>query len=216
MKGRNIQMSRQIRALGLALLAVFTTAAVTASAAQAGEFTAGEYPATITGSSAAASHEFITQLGVMKCGPTFDGKLEAAAATLTVVPNYGTSCKLGEKLVHVTNNGCDFRWHAGGTLEADVVNGSMDIVCPDNKIDFEITSEPICHLTVPAQNELGTLFYTNNTAAEDVTLHFALEGISYILDNGCPEVGAFANGVYKGTSTLKAEHEAAATSFKVD
>ena len=209
-------MSRRIGLLGLIALTALASAAMAASAAQAGTFTAGAYPATITGSSAAASHEFITQLGVMKCAPTFDSKLEAAAATLTVVPNYGTSCKLGEKLVHVTNNGCDFRWNAGGTVEEDVVNGSMDIACPDNKIDFEVTSEPVCHLTVPAQNGLGTLVYTNNTAAEDVVLHFGLEGIFYELDNGCPEVGAFANGVYKGTSTLKADHEAAATSFEVD
>ncbi|HEY8502878.1 MAG TPA: hypothetical protein VIL21_09340 [Solirubrobacterales bacterium] len=207
---------RTIKVLALSALALVAISAVSATGAQAGTFTAGAYPATITGSSAAGSHEFITQLGVMKCAPTFDSKMEAEAATLTVVPNYGTSCKLGEKLVHVTNNECDFRWNAGATVEMDVVKGSMEIACPDNKIDFEITSEPVCHLTVPAQNGLGSLLYTNNTEAEDVTLHFGLEGIFYELDNGCPEVGAFANGVYKGTSTLKADAGGAGTSFQVD
>lgn len=211
-----MSLSRQLRIVGLALLAIAAANAAVASGARAGEFTAGEYAATITGTSAAASHEFITQLGVMKCAPTFDSKLEAASGTLTVVPNYGTSCGIGGKQVHVTNNGCDFRWHAGATKEMDAVGGSMDIVCPDNKIDFEITSEPVCHLTVPAQNELGSLLYTNNTEAEDVVMHFGLEGIFYELDNGCAVVGAFANGVYKGTSTLTADHGGAGTSFQVD
>lgn len=210
-----MKTSRKLRLAGLALLAFCAVAALGPAQSQAGEFTAGEYTATITGTTAVA-HEFTTALGVMKCAPTFHSKLEAAGGTLTVAPNYGTNCKLGEKLVHVSNNGCDFRWHAGMTKEMDVVGGSMDIVCPDNKIDFEITSEPICHLTVPAQNELGPLLYTDNTEAEDVVMHFGLEGINYILDNGCPEVGFFANGTYKGTSTVKADFEGAATSFSVD
>ncbi|HEX6780686.1 MAG TPA: hypothetical protein VF125_01510 [Solirubrobacterales bacterium] len=206
-----------IKLMALSALALVTLGAVGATGAQAGIFTAGSYPATITGSSAAAAHEFTTQLGVMKCAPTFHSKLEAAVVTMTVAPTYGTSCKIGENQVHVKNNGCDFAWHAGETGEMDEVGGSMDILCPDTKIDFEITSEPVCHLTVPAQMGLGSLLFTNNTEAEDVILHFGLEGISYVLDNGCPVVGAFANGVYKGTSTLKADAEGgAATYFRVD
>ncbi len=207
---------RTIKLLALSALALSAIGAVSATGAQAGVFTAGAYPATITGTSAAAAHEFSTVLGVIKCGPTFHSKMEAAAGTLTVVPNYGTSCGIGGNQVHVTNNGCDFRWHAGNTKEMDVVGGSMDVVCPDTKIDFEITSEPVCHLTVPGQNALGPLLYTDNTEAEDVVMHFGLEGISYILDNGCPEVGFFANGTYKGTSTVTADHEGAGTSFSVD
>jgi hypothetical protein len=207
---------RMIKLLALSALALVAIGAVSATGAQAGTFTAGAYPATITGSSGTGSHEFTTQLGVMKCAPTFDSKMEAALATLTVAPNYGTSCKIGEDPVHVKNNGCDFGWHAGATIEMDQVGGWMDINCPDNKIDFEITSEPVCHLTVPPQTELGSLLFTNNTEAEDVILHFNLEGIFYILDNECPVVGAFANGVYKGTSTLKADAEGAGTSFQVD
>jgi hypothetical protein len=209
-----MKMSRKLRSAGLSLLAFCAVAAVGPAQSEAGEFTAGEYTATITGTTTVA-HEFTTVLGVMKCAPTFHGKLEAAAFTMTVVPNYGTSCKIGGKVVHVTNNGCDFVLHAGLTKEMDVVGGSMDIVCPDNKIDFEITSEPICHLTVPGQFELGQLLYTDNTEAGDVLMHFGLEGIFYELDNGCAEVGAFANGTYKGTSTITADHEGP-TTFSVD
>ena len=209
---------RTIKLAALSAMALIALSAIGTTGAQAGIFTAGASPATITGSSAAAAHEFTTQLGVMKCGPTFHSLMAGELVTLTVTPNYGTSCKIGENQVHVKNNGCDFAWHAGETKEMDQVWGSMDILCPDaNKIDFEITSEPICHLTVPAQGELGPLLFTNNTESEDVILHFGLEGISYVLDNGCPVVGAFANGVYKGTSTLKADMEGGAgTYFRVD
>lgn len=211
-----MNMTRTIKLAVLSALALIAIGAMSATGAQAGTFTAGAYPATITGSSAAASHEFTTQLGVMKCAPTFHSKMEAAVVTLTVTPTYGTSCKIGESQVHVKNNGCDFAWHAGETREMDEVGGSMDILCPDTKIDFEITSEPVCHLTVLPQMGLGSLLFTNNTEAEDVILHFSLAGISYILDNGCPVVGAFGNGVYKGTSTLKADAEGGAgTSFDV-
>jgi hypothetical protein len=209
-----MKVSRKLRLAVLSLLAFCAITALGPAQSEAGEFTAGEYTATITGTTAVA-HEFTTVLGVMKCAPTFHGKLEAAAFTMTVAPNYGTSCKIGGKQVHVTNNGCDFVLHAGMTKEMDVVGGWMDIVCPDNKIDFEITSEPVCHLTVPGQNELGQLLYTDNTEAEDVVMHFGLEGIFYELDNGCAEVGAFANGTYKGTSTITADHEGP-TSFSVD
>jgi len=211
-----MNLSRQLRLLGLAMLALVATGALGATGAQAGVFTAGAFPATVTGSTSEA-HEFGTLLGTMKCGPSFDAKLEAASGTLTVVPNYGTSCKLGIRVVHVKNNGCDFRWNAGNTQEADVVSGSMDIVCPDNqKMDFEVTSEPVCHLTVPGQAELGTLTYTNNTAAGDVDLDFNLGNVFYELDNGCPFVGAFFGGTYKGSSTLTADHEGAGTTFQVD
>jgi hypothetical protein len=215
--GETMNTIRTIKLLALSALALVAIGAVSATGAQAGTFTAGAYPATITGSSAAGSHEFTTQIGTIKCGPTFHSQMAAESGTLTVTPNYGTSCGIAGKQVHVTNNGCDFRWHAGATQEADVVGGWMGIICPDTKIDFEITGEEqVCHVTVPAQGELGSLLYTNNTEAEDVILHFGLEGIFYELDNGCPEVGAFANGVYTGTSTLRADHEGAGTSFEVD
>lgn len=208
---------RMIKLLALSALALVALGALSATAAQAGTFTAGAYPATITGSTAAGAHEMKTQLGTMNCGPSFHGVMEAASETLTLTPNYGTTCSIGGNQVHVKNNGCDFRLHAGATKEVDVITGSMDIVCPaESKMDFEITSATTCHLTIPAQNNLGTLTYTNNTAAQDVNLDFKLEFFFYELDVGCSTVGAFFDGFYGGTSTLKADAGGAGTSFQVD
>jgi hypothetical protein len=211
-----MNMSRQLKLLGLAVLALIATSAITATGAQAGLFTAGAYPATVTGSSVGA-HILHTEIGNMECKPTFDGVLEAPAAELTLVPAYATSCEIGMKEVHVTNNGCDFKLHAGETLEEDKVEGTMDIVCPEGKaMDFEITSNPTCHLTIPGQAGLAGLTYTNRTMAKDVDLDFSIGGIAYRLDNNCAVVGNFANGTYGGISTLKADHEGGETSFGVD
>lgn len=206
---------RTFKLLALSALALVAIGAVSATSAQAGTFTAGSYPATITGTSAMGSHEFSTQIGVIKCQPSFHGVLGAASEFLTVNPNYGT-CGIEGNVVHVNDNGCDFRLRANATIAMHVVGGSMNIICPDGaKIDFEITAEPVCHVTVPGQNELGPLRYTTDTEADDVDLDFQIEGLFYELDMGCPQVGAFFGG-YKGESTLKADAEGgAATWFEV-
>ncbi len=211
-----MNMSRQLRLLGLALLAVVATSAVGAGGAQAGIFTPAAFPATITGA-AVGSHELTTNIGLMFCAPTFHSKVTAASAEMTVAPTYGTSCTINGEEVHVNNNGCDFLMHAGNTQGEDAVGGFMDIVCPEGSaMDFEITTNPICHLTIPGQKGLGSLTYTNNTgAAKDVNVDFNLGGITYHLGNNCAGAGTYANGMYEGASTLKAEVEEVGIQFRV-
>lgn len=208
-------MSRKLKSLGLAALAVLAVGAVSASAAQAGEFTAAEYPAQITGQNV-GMHELTTELGVMECGVKLNGELAAAAEELTLTPNYGTACTIGGLVVHVNNNGCDYLFHAGNTIGMDEVEGSWDVKCPaGNRIDFEVTSMPICHLTIAEQLGLGEVTYTTRTMAKDVDMDLNVEGLSYGLSPNCPVSGTFANGTYSGTTTLKADHGGAGTAFGV-
>lgn len=208
-------MSRRIGLLGLIALTALATAALAATAAQAGTFTAGAYPATITGS-AVGPHLLSTELGAMECAPTFHGELTGEAGELTLTPTYGR-CKLGAKEVHVNNNGCDYRLHANNAMAEDEVAGTMDVICPaGSAIDFEITSMPICHLTIPEQFGLSALTFTNHTAAKDVDVDISLGGLEYTLGAGCPGAGNYANGTYGGLSTLKADHGGAGTSLAVD
>jgi hypothetical protein len=210
-----MKANRKVKALGLGLLALFAASAVMASAAQAGTFTAGNYPATMTGQNVGL-HKFTTLLGVMECGVKFHGTLAAASEDLTLAPDYGTSCELEGLQVHVKNNGCDYLFHAGETAVMDQVKGSMGVKCPaGNKIDFEITSMQVCHLTVPEQLGLNHVTYTDHTIAKDVDVDLHLTGFFYELDNGCPFVGAFG-GTYTGTTTLKADYEGGGTPFTVD
>jgi hypothetical protein len=162
---------RTTKLLAAAALALVAIAAAGANGAQAGTFTAGQYPATITGTNV-VPHTITTNLGAMECVPVFDGVLPAAGEELTLLPGYGP-CSLGAKEVDVHLNGCDYVVHAGNTIGEDKVAGTMDIVCPEgNVIDFEVTSMPVCHLTVPPQAGLNALTYTNLTAAGDVRLDF--------------------------------------------
>lgn len=192
--------------------------AATASAAQAGTFTAGQYPALVVGTNS-IPHKLSTKLGVMECAPFFEGKLEAASETLTLEPAYGSICEVGGKEVHTDVNGCDFLLHAGETQGEHDVGGTMDIICPAGQvIDFEVTSMPVCHLTIGAQTGLSALTFTNWTGTGDVRLHFELTELDYTLDMGCPEPGFYTNGTYgAGTTTFIGFKEPGVqTLFRVD
>lgn len=203
------------RSLGLAVMAVLAIAAVTASAAQAGQFTAGAYPATVKGT--AGIHLIETELGVMVCGEKLDGQLVAAAETLTLTPDYGTTCTLNGKEVHFHAHGCAYVFHAGATKAMDEVAGSLDVECPTEEwMDFEITSMPVCHLMIPEQTGLGELTYTDRTGQKDVNVDFAIEGFAYGLSANCSVSGTYANGNDIGTTALEAESMGAETSFAVD
>jgi hypothetical protein len=197
-----MNMFRTIRLIALSALALVAFGALSASAS-ASTFTAGQYPATIVGTNN-VPHTITTNLGSIECAPFFHGKLEAASEELTLEPSYGT-CSLGAKEVHADMNGCDFRLHAGETLGGDKVAGTMDIVCPaGNVIDFEVTSIPVCHLTIPGQAGLSTLTYTSQTPPSDVNLDFNISELEYTLDMGCPGPGNYANGTWTGVTTLVA------------
>src|SRR3954454_19491702 len=88
---KEMNLSRQLRLLGLAVLALVATSAFSATGPQAGLFTAGAFPATITGTSVGV-HVLHTEIGNMTGAPTFHGVLEGPAEELTLVPTYGTSC----------------------------------------------------------------------------------------------------------------------------
>jgi hypothetical protein len=199
-------MPRQIKLLGLLVLAIAATSAVGASAAQAGQFTAAAYPATITGQNVGGAHVFTTEVGMMNCNVTFHGELGAASEELTLTPTY--NCGIAGLEVDVDLNGCDYVLHAGETLVMHKVAGSMDIVCPEGAvIDFEITSMVVCNLTVGEQLGLEAITYTNRTMAADVDADMSLGEIEYELDAGCPVMGGFVNGTYGGTTTLKSDNE---------
>lgn len=210
-------MSRNLKALGLAALALVAIGAMAAPAAQAGKFTAGTYPATITGQNV-GFHHFTTVLGTMTCAEAKShGQLTEESESLTLSVDFGTSCTLEGNVVHVKNNGCDFLYKAGETTGTHKVDGTVQVKCPTGAaIDFEITSMQVCHLTVGEQMALGHVVYTSNTIPNDVDVDMHLTGLIYKLDLGCPFVGTFG-GTFVGTTTLKADAEGGVgTPFRVD
>jgi len=195
---------------GLATIAVLAIGAVAASAAQAGEFTASKYPATITGTQT-VKHEFKFQTGEVICAKaTFDGTLEAASETLTITAEYKECATPGAGGVTIKMNSCDYLLHAGETIENDRVDGSLDVQCnkEGDEIEF-VHAKTGCVVKIPAQTNRTTLVYTNKPGAQDFEMDIALKELEYTQNEKCAEQGKFNNGEYLGKSTMQADEEIA-------
>jgi hypothetical protein len=202
-------MTRTFKQIGLVLTAALAISAVAASAAQAGEFTAEKYPATMTGMQL-ENHQFKFKMGTVICKTaSFHGELAGPANMLTLSAAYGECTTGGGAAVNVNMTSCDYRLNAGETVVEDIVEGSLDIVCGEagDGIDFIVPATG-CVVKVQAQNGLNSLTYTDKTAEKDFDVDIALTGISYKQNANCgPGEGAFGNGEYTGKSTIKGEKE---------
>ena len=132
-------MTRNLKAMGLALVAVFALGAISASSAMAEEtkpiahFTASEYPAKVTGSQIGKAILVVGSLGESTCNKAhFHGELTKAATSLT---GTGTleECEMHTFLgqhrpVTVTTNGCTgtLTVHEKGTTDEDVTVETPD------------------------------------------------------------------------------------------
>ena len=185
-------MIRNLKVLGLSLVAVFAMSAMVASAASAGELTsdgpvdlhATENPAVLTAIAGqkVECHATYT-IGNVNETPhaTF---ITLPKANLTVTPDY-TNCVsvIGELKapLTVTMNGCDFVLHIGAQLEAGKYSGTADVVCEgSNQIEVHAYSSAahsstVCTYKIPAQTGLTGGFVKN--AAGKVELGGPVTGI---------------------------------------
>jgi hypothetical protein len=183
-------MIRNLKVLGLALVAVFAMSAVAASAASAatpGEFTSTGN-VTVTGHSVAETFKFdevssVTCTGhhtIMpeKVTPWGFFNPGAGLTTLTDQAHY-TKCvaKLGVQSLPatVTTNGCDFLLHIGETTAGTTeYGGTADVVCgAGESIEIHVyEKEPdvtsICTFKVPAQVGLKGADIKNNAGKIEV------------------------------------------------
>jgi hypothetical protein len=211
-------MVRKIKSLGLVLTAIAALGATAASAAQAGEFTAEEYPATIKGTQT-TKHQFQFDAGTVNCiVASFDSKLAAESSTLTIGASYSECTTPGGSAVTVKMNSCDYTFHAGETLANSTVDGSMDVQCAQegDEIEFEEAANG-CVVKIRPQNGLGTLRYTNRKEAKDFDVDIEVNGLQYTQNANCPgEAGLHLDGEYAGQSTMKGSHEGVFTGTTVD
>jgi hypothetical protein len=193
-------MTRTLKLIGLAGMAMLAMTAMAASA-QAVEFHAASAPVTITGNQEEA-HKFTANAGTISCNTaTFHGEqAETTSPTLTISAAYSNCTFLGVVGVPVNMNGCDYVFHASGTV---------DVVCPTgSKITFEALS---CQVSIGSQSGLSKVIYTNLGAegSKDVTVTPEVSGITYTQSALCPGgPGTFTNGKYgPGATTVVAEDE---------
>jgi hypothetical protein len=210
-------MFSRTKATVAALAAVVAVGATMASAAHAGEFTAENYAATVTGT-ALAKHQFQFNGGAISCTvASFDGKLAGPAENITIAAEYGNCSTPGGAAVTVNMTGCDYAFHAGATLENDRVEGSMEVQCAQGGEGIDIEEAGGCMVRILPQAGLGNMVYTNHTEAKDFDIDFNIGGIAYVQNAACPMgEGVFANGTYMGQSTMTGESAAGADGLKVD
>jgi hypothetical protein len=195
-------MTRILKLIGLAGMAMLAMTAIAATSAQAVEFHAAAAPATITGEQEEA-HKFTFNWGTLSCNTaTFHGEQVALTAeTLTISGQYSNCTFLGVTGVPFPMHGCDFVFHAGGTL---------DIVCPQGEAwTFEASG---CKMSIGSQSGLSEVVFTNlgEEGSKDVTLTPNVSGITYTQTGIlCPGgQGTFSNGQYgPGATTVVGEDE---------
>jgi hypothetical protein len=213
-------MIRNLKALGLALVAMLAMSAVVASAGQAANFTAAEYPATLTGEQIASEKHVFTVAGGRKVtceGATFSGTLTSPSSTQTITPAY-SACHaniLGAILpATVTFNDCDYLFHvtAGATHDW---TGTADLVCPTKDVEIHVYKESathidaneVCHYTITGQTGLSKIEYKVTTGMpNDLDVKANVTGIAYHKTFGTLATCGAASGTstYVGNTTVKA------------
>lgn len=186
-------MIRNLKALGLALVAVVALSAFAASTASAGQLTS-DGPVTLDGTQTPignpTANNRLTAFGgntlcpnatytghkVLTHAETTAGKthelIPSGATKVTIKPDYGSCTALGFPAT-VDMNGCDYEFEIG-TVTNHVASVNAYVVCPEGKdITLRIYSgagkhtanEPFCHITI---KEKATA-YTGLTATGTTT-----------------------------------------------
>jgi hypothetical protein len=203
----------------LALVAMVAISAIPAAAAQAaGEFTAEHYPATMTGSKV-TNHVFKFGMWSVTCkAATLHGELALPNGQLPLTAEYGECETNSGRATEIAMTSCNYVLHANETLAEDKVDGSLDIRCTEagDAIDFTVPFNG-CKVSIPAQNGLNTLTYTDNTLAKDFDVDINVIEMKYKQNAQCPGGAMSAsNGEYSGQSTIQADSEGLPVGTTVD
>ena len=208
---------RNLKAFGLALIAMLAMGAVAASAATADEFTAEKYPVVLTGNQDGQTDIFTTTSGTVSCKTvSYTGTVSGPTTTVTVTPKYTECTGLGFP-AEVHMNGCDYLIHIEG---GSSTTSKVDIVCPPEK---EITVTAVaagttkCTIHVPPQNGLTHMNWTNvqkegtGPSTREVTGHIEITNLTYKHTEGTG-LGKCTTGhgigSYKGKATVTGENHA--------
>lgn len=194
-------MTRNLKTLGLAVMAMFALTAVAASAAQAIEFHSEIENTTVTASTEAGSNSVFDAAGssISCASATFTGSQAAKTSpTLTVTPVYSNCTFLGVVGVPVETNGCQYTFNANG--EVAITGASC------TAITFQAVG---CKVEVGKQSGLKEVTYTNlgTGAGREVTVTPHVTGITYTSSGLCPKNGTFTDGNYtSGNAIAKGEN----------
>jgi hypothetical protein len=193
---------RNLKVLGLALMAMFAMSAVAATAASADDFTAEKYPVTLTGANSTPNDQFVTTTGIVNCKKaSYVGTVSGPTTSVSATPAYSECTAFGFPAIIDVNN-CKYVFNIGaGTT------GDADLTCEAGK---SVTVTAIgagtvkCTVHVLPQSDIaGTVTYTNvgAGATREIELHAALSGIDYSHTKGTGVGACTAGSATNGTLT---------------
>jgi hypothetical protein len=205
------KMIRNLKALGLTLVAVFAMSAMVASAASASVITSdGAVTLKGTETGVAGSNSLSAFGQTLQCpGSTYTGHkvnvtphvlVPSGATETTITPTYVNCVDQESRPLTVDMNGCDYVFKDATNVSAGTYSILVDIVCPVNK-SIEVTGG-VCTLKVGAQtNKAG--FHLTNTGSgtsDDVDLTGEIKTIKASACGGLLNTEA---GIQKSDVTVK-------------
>jgi hypothetical protein len=213
---RRFKMKRNLKTIGLALVAVFALSAVVASAASAQKITTlGQSNVTLTGSG--GEQKFVTGSGSeIKCTgvtTTVTG-VNNEQAQITATPSY-TGCSLTEggitREVQIDMNGCAYVFTSTGTI-VHIECTAPNVIKVTAKIAGAFQECLDIHSQTPTTPNWTA---TNGTSGAnmDFTIVSGVSGITYERTGSCKKAEAQENetnnAVYTGSVTVTCETAAA-------
>lgn len=212
-------MTRKLKTLGLAFMAVIAISATAASAASADWLTGETAFVSLTGKQTGAGDVFTTTAGTVKCKQAsykspFAESTPAASVTLT--PSYPAKTSGGEQNctafgfpAEVTTNGCEYEFWLG-----PATFGSVEVFCPIGK---EITVTAVsagvtkCVVHIGHQANFG-ITYSNTGAGSTREMNMAASIVN-TLDYkhtagsgvGSCTSGSSGSGSYTGSAIVTGE-----------
>ncbi len=232
-------MTRNLKALGLALAAVLTMSAMVASAASAqqGKLTS-DGPVTLemteTGSPSGGANLFTTFGEKVECpGQTHTGHkfnvtphqpIESGSTTITLTLGFKLGvCFVGTGGLPTTwaMNGCDYVLHIGTTVAANEYALTTDIVCPAGKhIQLEeFNKHPggirLCTFTIKPQNGIAGARVITTSASDDLDINGTFGGIHVERSGLCGSATTASGEFHIDVTARGTNSEGAATGITV-
>jgi hypothetical protein len=215
-------MIRNLKFLGLALVAVMAMSAMVASAASADLFNSEKENTTLTGTQekhleggVEKNDRFITAGGILECtSATYKGtQATKTSSTVTVAPTY-SGCTFTGLAATVKTNECTYVF----SLIGATTTGQAEIKCPTGKeITVEIGPEPTrrCIIHISAQilsgfgfsiSGAGTTRQITFTFNTGFTVKYSQTGLSG--SGACATADNQTTGKYIGAATVTGENAA--------
>lgn len=199
-------MIRNLKVMGLALVALLAMSVLASSASAQFESEAAETRLTVSSNDmqkfAPAKGGTAVECTTISLG-TASVQSGKANTTVTINPTYSNCETFLGSATAVTTNGCQYVFHSA----AGSTTGTTDVECPAGKV-IEITVGSICKYTIGTQTGLSSVKFSNKGTGttREVVVEPNVEGITSTRttnDFFCPAGGT--TGTYVGNATTTGE-----------